>query len=104
MSGRIMDISKIVLKDCLDESPTPKQVNVSVGIERDGLALLIKPERYGDYCSVEGEGTPILLELFDNELRLVIWADINQEEPTHIISLEGARELRRITEDDENEE
>jgi len=26
---------------------------------------------------------------------LLVWADINQEDPTHIISLEGARETNR---------
>lgn len=52
-------------------------------------------EGYGDRTSAEGHGTPVFLELYRGELRLVIWADINDEEPTHIIPLGGAREADR---------
>ena len=31
------------------------------------------------------------IEVWEGELRLIVWSDINQEDPTHIISLEGAR-------------
>ena len=55
----------------------------------------IKAEGYGDYTSADGLGMPIVLEHYEGELRLLVWSDINQEEPTHIISLEGAREDKR---------
>ena len=38
---------------------------------------------------------PILLERHDGKLRLVVWADINEQEPTHIIDLSGALESNR---------
>ena len=59
-------------------------------------ALSIFPQGYGDFGSADGHGYPVFLELYQGRLRLVVFADINQEEPTHIIDLEGAREDRRI--------
>ena len=32
-----------------------------------------------------------MIEAWDGELRVIVWGDINQEDLTHIISLEGAR-------------
>jgi|694.fasta_scaffold139348_2 hypothetical protein len=63
-----------------------------------GEGIELKPQGYGDYCSVIGNGCPVLLEVCQGRLRLVVWADINQEEPTHYIDLEGAREDKRLPE------
>jgi hypothetical protein len=60
----------------------------------DCLSILIHPKGYGDYYS-QGKGTPVMLELYEGRLRLVVWADINKQEATHIIDLEGARESNR---------
>jgi len=40
-------------------------------------------------------GAPIYLEVLDNDVVLYIWADINQEDPTHIINLSQAKEIAR---------
>ena len=58
--------------------------------------MAIRVEGYGDSLSPDDCGTPILTEKYDGELRVVIWGDINQEDPTHIISLEGARVDKRV--------
>ena len=58
-------------------------------------ALLISPEGYGECNALGGKGSPIMLEIWEGKLRLIVWADINQEDPTHIIDLEGARETNR---------
>jgi hypothetical protein len=54
---------------------------------------------YGDRTSAEGHGSPVFLELHKGELRLLVWGDINAEEPTHIIPLGEAREHRRQPDD-----
>lgn len=54
--------------------------------------ILIGAEGYGEKLASTGYGTPILIEFCERELRVVIWGDINQEDPTHVISLENARE------------
>ncbi len=55
-------------------------------------SLALSFNGYGDATSQPGYGIPIVVEVYEGELRLLVWADINQENPTHIISLEGARE------------
>ena len=61
--------------------------------EQDG-ALLIHLDGYGDFCSADGQGTVVVVELANGCPRVLVWADINQEDPTHTITLEDAREDR----------
>ncbi|MAG25945.1 hypothetical protein CMI47_10240 [Candidatus Pacearchaeota archaeon] len=72
-----------------------RALNVSVTPVVDYRGVLVCPDGYGDFSSADGEGEPILLEICEGKLRLVIWGDINKEDPTHIIDLEGAREDKR---------
>jgi hypothetical protein len=58
-------------------------LNGGIGLRFDG---------YGDFCSIAGEDTPILIEIRDGIPYVIIWSDINQEDPTHVISLENAHE------------
>ena len=51
---------------------------------------------------IEGMGTawspndaPIYLQFHEGEWRLMVWADINSHDPTHIISMSGALESNR---------
>lgn len=55
----------------------------------------IYADGYGDFGSAEGHGTPVFLELHRGRLRLLVWADINREDPTQDIDLSGSREDRR---------
>lgn len=55
----------------------------------------IRPHGYGEKTAIAGHGSPVLIEFHDGELRVVVFGDINQEDPTHIISLEGAKEVCR---------
>ncbi len=54
---------------------------------------------YGDYGSTAGHGCPVMIEHYDGVLRLLVWGDINQQDPTHIIDLEGALEAKRVDDD-----
>jgi hypothetical protein len=60
----------------------------------DGL-LMIGAEGYGEKTAEDGDGFPIVIEFYDHQWRLMVWGDINSEDPTHVISLEGAREDAR---------
>ena len=75
------------LHDVLEGCPGTNGVKVSV--ERDGVALIVHPEGYGVYDT--DNSAPIILERYKGRLRLIVCADINEEEPTHIIDLENAR-------------
>lgn len=59
-------------------------------------SILLAFDGYGDHASQEGYGHPVCIEVYQGKLRILVWDDINQEDPTHIISLEGARESARI--------
>lgn len=67
---------------------------IRIAISPNGVSVYA--EGYGDGGSAEGHGTPVFLELYRGELRAIIWADINSEEPTQIIPLNGARESNRL--------
>lgn len=64
-------------------------------------AVVLNLDGFGLYSMEAGFGGVVLLEFWDSEVRLLVWADINKEEATHVISLEGAREFRRRPEDDD---
>lgn len=55
------------------------------------LGLAIHVEGYGEYSSQDDQGAPVYIEKYDGELRVLVYADINQEDPTHVVCLEGAR-------------
>ena len=58
--------------------------------------ILLRPEGYGDYCSEDGNGWPILFEIYEGKPRVVVWGDINQEEHTEMVELgDQAREDNR---------
>lgn len=57
--------------------------------------IAIFPDGYGDKTSLVGEGCPLLLDYYEGQLQLIVWDDINAEDSSHVISLEGAREDRR---------
>ncbi|MGR5448539.1 hypothetical protein ACP3V3_01900 [Vibrio sp. PNB22_3_1] len=65
---------------------TEHQNESAIGVRLDG---------FSDNVSHDDFGHPVLIEQLNGELRVVIWSDINQEDPTHIISLENARNGRR---------
>ena len=63
-----------------------------------GERVYLNAEGYGDHLSHDGEGHPLALDYFDGKLSAVVRPDINEEDP-YIVSLEGAREDRRKTDD-----
>ena len=64
---------------------------IPVKIRLSNNALWIQPSGYGEKVSAKGQGWPICLEIWEGELRLLVWDDINTEDPT-VIGMEGARE------------
>lgn len=68
-------------------------LKVTIKANRNGIEIC--PEGYGDMTTEDGHGAPIFLEFYDGKLVLRAWADINQEDPTHQIDMEEARESNR---------
>jgi len=72
---------------------------LQITVTDKGGALNIYPQGYGDFSSADGHGTPIFVEIWEGRLRLVTWADINEQEPV-VTDLESAKETNRKSEDE----
>jgi len=71
---------------------------VGVNIEFTNGFLCIAPDGYGEYDAADGHGQPILLEVWEGQLRVILFSDINNQDP-QIIVMEGAREDKRKPEE-----
>jgi hypothetical protein len=65
-------------------------------VECSNGTLWIAIQGYGDCGSQDGSGMPIKIEWYDGALRVLLWGDINSEDPTVHYSMDGARESERI--------
>ena len=79
-----------IKEQCPDVAP----VEIKVNILSEGGQIWIQPQGYGEKCAMDDEGWPIGIEIWQGRLRLIVFDDINREEP-HIIDLEKARETAR---------
>ena len=82
-----------------EQSSDKPERMITVKLLSEAGKLWIAPEDYGDKTSQEGCGYPIGLEIWEGRLRLIVFDDINREDP-QIIDLEKARESCRTEEDD----
>lgn len=81
------------LKDVAWDARTPPQKPTVVGLTvvvDQARSLLVIPDGYGVHTH-DGAQPVATVEVWEKSLRLIVWADINQEDPTHVINLEGAR-------------
>jgi hypothetical protein len=86
-----MPTIKTILRDGWSGDPN----TVPCVIEHGDNSILIRPEGYGDCGTEDGYGFPVVIEYYEKDVRVLVWADINQEDPTHVISLSGAKESNR---------
>ena len=56
--------------------------------------LYLRFDGYGEGSAEDGHGWPVLIEFYDNKLQVVVWNDINNQNPI-IIPLDGAKESLR---------
>ena len=79
----------VMLKDqCSDNE-------LKVEIHSDPNWIWLCPDGYSDNQSQNGEGMVVGLELYDGRLRLLVYSDINEQDP-QIIDLQNALETNRI--------
>jgi hypothetical protein len=77
-----------------EQCPDVEPREIKVNILSEGGQIWIQPQGYGEKCADDREGWPIGIEIWQGRLRLIIFDDINREEP-QIIDLEKARETAR---------
>jgi len=84
-------IGIVHLKDTMEKQG---EIKIRIGIEQHSLGLFIHPEGTGTY---DGSYAPILIEQHEGTLMLIVWSNINEQEPTHLIDLSEAMESCRTT-------
>jgi hypothetical protein len=94
-----------VLEDNNSEHEPQRQIKVRVQFQkvesdapdggRSGF-LYIMPEGYGEADAARGHGSPVFMEIWEGELRVIVRPDIldNEDRTQTIIPLEDAREDR----------
>jgi hypothetical protein len=70
-------------------------LRVKVAAVCEGYGLDIYADGFGCDASYGEYGSPVFLEYRNGHLRLIVWGDINKEDPTHTIDLDGALESNR---------
>jgi hypothetical protein len=80
----------VELPDAYDPDAPEQQVIVDC----NDSEIWISATGYGDAGSVPGYGEIIAIEQYHGSLRVIVWNDINEEEPT-IIPLGNAKESNR---------
>lgn len=83
-------IATVVLRDNNMEHNT----EVRVEVRHENGFLSIHPQGYGEHTAADGHGSPVLLEVWEGHLRVIVAPDINSEEQ-QITDLENARENNR---------
>ena len=81
----------IITEQCQDAPSREITVNI---LSKNGQ-IWIQPEGYGEKCAMDGKGFPIGIEIWQGRLRLIVFDDINEENPK-IIDLEKAKETARM--------
>ena len=80
----------IIKEQCPDSAP----IEIKVNILSEGGQIWIQPQGYGEKCAMDNEGWPVGIEIWQGRLRLIMFDDINREDP-QIIDLEKAIETAR---------
>ena len=82
-----------------EQSSDEPERMITVKFLSEAGKLWLHPEGYGDKTSQDGCGYPIGLEIWEGRLRLIVFDDINREDP-QILDLQKASESCRVEEGD----
>jgi hypothetical protein len=77
-----------------EQSPVFDPKAIMLRLMAENGQLWIQPQGYGEKCTEDGEGSPVGIEIWEGRLRVVVFDDINSEDP-RIIDLENAKETAR---------
>lgn len=68
---------------------------VSCTVDFSHGQIWVQVAGYGDYSSKAGAGVPIGIEYYQEKVWITVWGNINQEDPTERLCLDGALESNR---------
>jgi hypothetical protein len=78
-----------------EQSPCFEPKTTMLKLLEENGQLWIQPQGYGEKCTEDGEGSPVGMEIWEGRLRLVVFNNINSEDP-QIMDLENAKETARL--------
>lgn len=91
------DDEQVLCVTTLADSSGPNGAKLTASVvQYSPHGIEVRVEGYGDYDSNPGYGAQVVVDYGHEGLKALVWSDINQEDPTHSISLENAREIVRI--------
>lgn len=79
----------------LADSGTDEAVTATINTTSN-LGIAISFSGHGDYYSQGDNGSPIYIDKYEGDIRVVIYGDINNEDATHKVSLKDAKLSNRI--------
>lgn len=79
-----------ILFSLTEKSPESPMAVISGKIRVDHDGISIQFNGYGTKVASDSEGEPVYIEMWEGSLRVVIWDNINVEDPI-IISLDKSR-------------
>lgn len=79
-----------IINDCDNNS----EIKAEISKGFDG-ALILQADGYSDCATEDNKGILLAIENINGVLTLRVFGDINQEEPTHVISLDLAKNENR---------
>ncbi len=59
------------------------------------MGVFLSFDYHGEKTAAEGHGQPVMVEFHEGQVKVRVWSDINQEDATHVVSLDKAREVYR---------
>jgi len=96
MAKKINKIRRVYLP-IKEQNPEVPVSMRNIKILSEAGKIWVQPQGYGEKNARDGFGYPVSLEIWEGKLRLIIFDNINSEEP-QIIDLENARESNRVEE------
>lgn len=85
---------EVTLRDAADRERDSLRLSLDMEENPAGISLCLGG--YGLREMDPNAGGVIFLELYEGTARLMVWADITSPDPTHVISLAGAKESNRL--------
>lgn len=79
-----------------DDTTGPEGDVVGTASNKGGLGLSIAVDGFTNCNSNDNKGCIAFFEKYEDKVKLLVYADVNEELPTHTICLEGARNSARI--------
>jgi hypothetical protein len=91
-ASKLKVVGKFTLPDWTNHKA--KKITGKVIQEHNGVSIMFTG--HGTCAMSAGFGTPIFIENEKGVVSIYVWSDINEEDCTHEITLENARESKRV--------